>query len=394
VVGFCYLQKKGLSVIVESLPVEVLVLDPRNARKHDEKNLSAIAGSLDRFGQRKPIVVTSENVVVAGNGTLTAAVSLGWEKIDVVRVPDDWSDDQVKAFALADNRTAELAVWDEQVMASQLLELDAAGFDVAEFGFEAVEPAYDSESIEEDEVPELPSEAKSKLGDIYKLGNHRLMCGDSTDISTVEKLMDGTVANLVFTDPPYGVEYQSNMRTKSEKFDVLKNDDQFLDIAPVIKKFSQGWVFVWTSWKVQTKWIDLFEDFGYPTNIVIWHKPGGGIGDLKKTFSSDYETALVWHRGAELCGKRIGSVWTINKDGASTYLHPTQKPIELACEAMDKTTNRFDNVLDLFGGSGSTLIAAEKLSRKSFLMELDPRYVDVIIQRWENLTGGKAELVS
>lgn len=379
---------------IESVSVELLTFDPANARKHDAKNIGAIAGSLDLFGQRKPIVVTGKNVVVAGNGTLEAAKSLGWEKIDVVRVPDDWSADQVKAFALADNRTAELAVWDEQVMASQLLELEAAGFELAQFGFEAVEPVVDLDSVVEDEIPELPVQAKSKLGQVYQLGRHRLICGDSTDVSTVNKLMNGDKASLVFTDPPYGVEYQSNMRTKSEKFDVLKNDDQFLDIAPVIEEFSYGWVFVWTSWKVQNKWIDLFNGFGYPTNIVIWHKPGGGIGDLKKTFSSDYEVALVWNRGAELCGKRIGSVWTINKDGASTYLHPTQKPVALACEAMDKTTNKNAIVLDLFGGSGSTLIAAEQMNRQAYLMELDPRYVDVIIERWETLTGNKAKLVS
>jgi DNA modification methylase len=173
---------------------------------------------------------------------------------------------------------------------------------------------------------------------------------------------------------------------------VLANDDQFLDIAPIVEMFSTGWVFVWTSWKVQTKWIQLFSAYGYPTNIVIWHKPGGGIGDLKRTFSSDYEVALVWHRGAELCGKRIGSVWTINKDGASTYVHPTQKPVALGIEALDKTTRSGDVVLDLFGGSGSTLIACEKMNRQARLMELDQKYADVIIRRWQEFTGKKATL--
>ena len=204
--------------------------------------------------------------------------------------------------------------------------------------------------------------------------------------------MAGQKADMVFTDPPYGVEYQSNMRTKSQKFDVLANDDAFLDIAPVLEAHSSGWMFVWTSWKVQTKWIDLLHGFGYPTNIVIWHKPGGGIGDLKKTFSSDYEVALVWHRDAELCGKRIGSVWTISKDGASTYVHPTQKPVALGEEAIDKTTRSGATVLDLFGGSGSTMIACEKTGRIARLMELDPKYCDVIIKRWQQFTGKKAIL--
>ena len=173
---------------------------------------------------------------------------------------------------------------------------------------------------------------------------------------------------------------------------MLKNDDSFLDIAPVIDACSEGWVFDWTSWKVLTKWIDLFEGFGYPSNQVIWYKPGGGIGDLKRTFASDYETALVWHRGAELTGKRIGSVWKVSKDGAPEYLHPTQKPVALAEEALDKTTKPGWLILELFGGRGSTLIACEKTGREARLMELDPKYVDVIVRRWQEFTGKQATL--
>jgi DNA modification methylase len=206
--------------------------------------------------------------------------------------------------------------------------------------------------------------------------------------------MAGQKADMVFTDPPYGIKYQSNMRVKTEKFEVIENDNVFLDVAPIIEVFSSGWVFIWTSWKVITVWIDMFEGFGYPTNQVIWYKPGGGIGDLKKTFSSDYETGLVWHRGAELTGKRIGSVWKVNKDGAATYNHPTQKPVALAEEAIDKTTRHTDAVLDLFGGSGSTLIACEKTARHCRMMELDPKYCDVIVKRWEEYTGKKATLES
>ena len=374
------------------ISIAQLSLDPKNARKHSARNLEAIAASLLKFGQRKPLVV-HRGVVLAGNGTLEAARSLGWTEIDVAEVPDDWDMDTAKAYALADNRTAELAEWDESELAKQLLELQDADWDITELGFD-IPALADIEPGDEDEIPEPPVEPKTKLGDIYQLGRHRLMCGDSTDSATVGKLMNGIKADLVFTDPPYGVEYQSNMRTKSEKFAVLSNDDKFLDITPAIKEYSNGWVFVWTSWKVQNKWIDLLKDFDYTTNIIVWHKPGGGIGDLKRTFLSDYEIALVWHRGAELCGKRIGSVWTINKDGASTYLHPTQKPVELSREALDKTTEPNANVLDLFGGSGSTLIGCELMNRNAYLMELDPKYCDVIVTRWENLTGLKAELLN
>jgi hypothetical protein len=164
--------------------------------------------------------------------------------------------------------------------------------------------------------------------------------------------------------------------------------------VPIIEIFSKGWVFIWTTWKVLDKWLENTKGLGFPSNMVIWFKGGGGIGDLKKTFSTDYETALVWHRGAELCGKRIGSVWKVGKDGATNYLHPTQKPVALAEEALDKTTKPNYIVLDLFGGSGSTMIAAEKNGRISRTMELDPKYVDVIIQRWQQFTGKTAILES
>ena len=220
------------------------------------------------------------------------------------------------------------------------------------------------------------------LGEIYELGPHRLMCGDSTDEEQVARLMGGGKAEMVFTDPPYGVSYQSNFRTKSAKFDLMNNDDKVINIAPIVDAYSCGWVFVWTHWKVQNKWIDVFSSFGYPTNMVIWPKPGGWLGDLKRTFGTDYEVALVWHRGAELCGKRIGSVWTVNKDGAVTYLHPTQKPVALCVEAINKTTQINSVVMDLFGGSGSTMVACGKTSRQCRMMELDPKYCDVIRRRW------------
>jgi len=304
------------------------------------------------------------------------------------------SDAQRKAYVIADNQLALNAGWDLDMLKIEIEDLQSMEFNVDLLGFDDdfLDGLLEAEIVEgltdEDDVPEVPETPVSVLGDIWQLGNHRLMCGDSTSIDAVDRLLDGQKADMVHTDPPYGISYQSNGR--KDKFDVLKNDDVFLDIAPVIESCSNGWVFVWTSWKVITKWIDLFEGFGYPSNQVIWFKGGGGIGDLKKTFSSDYETALVWHRGAELTGKRIGSVWKVGKDGAAQYLHPTQKPVALAEEAIDKTTNKLATVLDLFGGSGSTLIACEKTNRYSRLMELDEKYVDVIINRWQNFTGKQA----
>lgn len=200
-------------------------------------------------------------------------------------------------------------------------------------------------------------------------------------------------ADLVFTDPPYGYEYQSNMRDKSAKFDVLKNDDKILDFMPVIKGVCDGFVFICTAWKCLDKWLPLFKENFELTNMIIWDKGGGGIGDLKHTFATDYEIILCTNNGREITGKRIGSVWHIGKDNPNAYVHATQKPVELAATAIQNTTNAGDTVLDVFGGSGSTLIACEQLDRKCRMMELDPKYCDVIIQRWENLTGQKAVLV-
>lgn len=383
---------------IETLDINSLIPYARNARTHSEAQIAQIAGSIKEFGFTNPILIDKDNGIIAGHGRVAAARKLNLTEVPCIRL-EHLSETQRKAYILADNRIALNSGWEADLLSVEMAELKDLGINLESLGFDSDEIDALLNKIEptagltdEDEAPEVQEQAVTKPGDIWVMGNHRLMCGDSTSIDAVDKLMAGQKADMVFTDPPYGVEYQSNMRTKSQKFDVLANDDAFLDISPIVEAFSTGWVFVWTSWKVQTKWIDLLSGFGYPTNIVIWHKPGGGIGDLKKTFSSDYEVALVWNRGAELCGKRIGSVWKIHKDGASTYVHPTQKPVALAEEAIDKTTNPGAKVLDLFGGSGSTLIAAEKNGRVSRLMELDPKYCDVIVKRWQQFTGKKAIL--
>lgn len=384
---------------VEQTPVDALIPFARNARTHSDEQVKQIAASIREFGFNNPILIRDDLTVIAGHGRLAAAKVLGLKEVPTISLAH-LTPLQVRAYVLADNKLALNAGWDDEMLALELKDIEMEGFDISLTGFDEIEVGAlladktEEGLTDEDEVPEVPEEPRTRIGDVWVCGNHRVMCGDSTRIDAVSKLMKGKKAELVFTDPPYGVEYQSNMRTKSEKFSVLKNDDKFLDITPIVELVSDGWVFVWTSWKVQTKWIEMFSGFGYPTNIVIWHKPGGGIGDLSRTFSSDYEVALVWHRGAELCGKRIGSVWKINKDGAATYLHPTQKPVQLSKEALDKTTVIGALVLDLFGGSGSTLIGCESMGRKAFLMELDPRYCDVIVNRWQDFTGKKATLES
>ncbi len=381
---------------IDYLLVNTLIPYANNSRMHDDAQVAQIAASIKEFGFRNPILVDGVGII-AGHGRLLAARKLGLDKVPTIDC-SDMTETQKKAYIIADNKLALNSGWDNELLSLELQELDSNGFNLEVLGFDSKEldellaPEVVEGLTDEDAVPDVPDEPKTKLGDIYILGNHRLMCGDSTSIDDAEKLMDGQKADMVFTDPPYGVSYQSNMRTQSEKFDVIKNDDVILDIVPIIEIFSKGWVFIWTTWKVLDKWLENTKGLGFPNNMVIWYKGGGGIGDLKKTFITDYETALVWHRGAELCGKRIGSVWKVGKDGASNYVHPTQKPVALAEEALDKTIKTNQIVMDLFGGSGSTLIAAEKIGRHARIMELDPKYCDVIVKRWEDFTGKQAIL--
>lgn len=381
---------------IETADINTIKPYENNPRKLKDSAIEKVAMSLKEYGFRQPIVVDKDRIIVVGHTRYRASKKLGFKEVPIT-IADNLTPEQINAYRIADNRTAEESEWDSELLAMEIKDLEAKDFKLDLLGFnedQLNDILFEEKQglTDEDEVPEAPEEPISKLGDIWKLGNHRVMCGDSIDYEDVHKLMNNKIADLVNTDPPYGVNYQSNMRTKSEKFDVIKNDDKILDITPMIDKFSKGWVFIWTTWKVIDKWLDNTKSFGFPTNMVVWHKGGGGIGDLKKTFSTDYEMALVFNRGAELCGKRIGSVWSLQKDKAIKYKHPTQKPVELSVEAIDKTTNPKSIVMDLFLGSGSTLIACEKMDRLCYGMELDPKYCDVIIKRWENFTGLKAEL--
>lgn len=373
-------------------PINDLKPHPNNVRQGD---IGAISQSLEQHGQYRPIVVQrSTGFILAGNHTYKAAVSLKWTQIAATYV--DCDDEQALRILLIDNRANDLASYDDSALVEMLkglmdteLKLEGTGFDPDDLDQLLKDLDMESGYAIEGDPDAVPDDAPSKtvFGDVWLLGDHRLMCGDSTSPTDVSHLMNGGKAGMVFTDPPYGVSYQSNMRTQSEKFKVLKNDDVILQITPNIKQFSDGWVFVWTTWKVIDKWIEATKELGYPTNMIVWDKGGGGIGDLEKTFSTDYEIGLVWHRDKKLTGKRLGSVWGFNKDGSTKYLHPTQKPVALAKQAIETTTNLNTTVLDLFGGSGSTLIAAHQTGRTAYLMELDPHYCDVICKRFQQATG-------
>jgi DNA modification methylase len=381
-----------------------LKFDHKNARKRTDNSTRLIQESLQRYGAARSIVIDEDNRILAGNGTIAGAQALGLTKLKVIEAAGDeiiavrrsgLSEDEKVGLALADNRAAELSDWDAQMLQQLSEEHDIAPWFEQEDLDAILNAAEQLEPVEgntdPDDVPEPPADPTTKPGDLWVLGNHRLLCGDSTDVLAVERLMDGQKADMVFTDPPYGMSYQSNMRTKTAKFSMLENDDKIItEWLPLASAFSSGFCFVWTTWKVLDQWLAVTKDFAPLTNMIVWDKGGGGIGDLKKTYLTDHEIALVFNRGAELTGKRIGSVWDIGKDRATDYVHPTQKPVALAEQALDTTTKPGDTILDFFGGSGSTLIACERQHRKARLMELDPAYCDVIVKRWEDFTGQAA----
>jgi site-specific DNA-methyltransferase (adenine-specific) len=369
-------------MIIETVLIDDLDLDPRNARKHDGKNLKAIADSLEQFGQRKPIVVW-DRTVVAGNGTMAAARSLGWTEITIARVPDDWSSDQVKAYALADNRSAELASWDEQVLTEQLKELELAEWDLQTLGFDAiVEPFQD---VVEDELPDVV-ETKAKLGQVWQLGRHRLMCGDATRFDALDVLVSGNQIDMVWTDPPYGIAHSGKGiegASKGNNFGEILGDDTVqvaIDSFRLATNIYPNAVQIW--WGANYYPTTLPNGYGW----LVWDKEREG-----NTFSGA-EIAFV-NKGIRVDVFRHQWHGMIKaSEHGSARVHPTQKPIALV-DYCFTNYGQPKTVLDLFGGSGSTLIACEQTDRVCFMMELDPKYVDVIIARWEKLTGLTAELI-
>ena len=362
-----------------------------NPRLNDNA-VDAVAASIKEFGFKVPIVVDGENVIINGHTRLKAAHKLGLKQVPVI-VADDLTPEQVKAFRLADNKTSELAEWDLDKLDIELegipdIDMDAFGFDV-DVDYDAgtqSDPNLQEDGFCDDDVPQ-----RASRGDVWILGSHRLMCGDSTSADDVARLMNGEKAQMCFTDPPCGVSFQGDMRTKTEKSDVLQNDDAIPDFLPHAKKYTDGFIFICTTWRVLDKWIPLFDRYLTMSNMIIWDNGGGGMGDLSGTFSTDYEIMLVANQGSKIRGRRIGSVWSIGKDAPSDHTHPTQKPVALAGQAITSTSDRGDIVLDLFGGSGSTLIACQQLDRICYMMEYDTHHADAIIDRWEKFTGMKAE---
>lgn len=367
-------------MIVHNIAIDEIKIYENNPRKNDQA-VEGVKKSIKEFGFKVPMIITSDKVIIAGHTRLKAAQQLGYKEVPCV-IADDLTEDQIRAFRIADNKTAETAKWDFELLKAELegLEDMFTGFDEAEtqemFGEEV--------EVEEDDYEiELPSEPRAKLGDIYKLGNHRLMCGDSTSIDDVNKLMNGERADMVFTDPPYNVAFTG----RSGNFDVIKNDDlsedefeDFINATISIIKYIKAPIhYIWCNWK----FYGILQGKLDYKSCIVWAKNVFGLG---KGYRHQHEFCLFNGEIDENI-KNESDLWEIAKD--TNYVHPTQKPIALCGRALGNHKD-VNNVIDLFGGSGSTLMACEQLNRKCYTMELDPKYVDVIIDRWEQYTGEKA----
>jgi site-specific DNA-methyltransferase (adenine-specific) len=348
----------------------------KNPRKNDEA-VKYVAESIKEFGFKVPIVIDGNNVIVCGHTRYKASKKLGLETVPCI-IADDLTEEQIKAYRLADNKVAEQAEWNFDLLGDELA--DIFDIDMSYFGFEDMTVEEEVEVIEDDFEVELPEEPKAKLGDIYQLGNHRLMCGSSTSFEDVEVLLNGADIDLIYTDPPYGMNAvsKSGVLKETYKTDIMNDDDNTVAIDSFnlcAMKFGNTKQ-VWWGANYYTECLPSSECW------IVWDKNNGA--------SDQTDCELAWANF-----RSVVRQFTMASE-KKNRVHPTQKPCKLFNEIVRKfeKDGKFNNVMDLFGGSGSTLIACEQLDRNCFMMELDPKYVDVIIDRWEQFTGQKAVLVN
>lgn len=386
---------------VERWSLDKLTPYARNARTHSPAQVDQIAASMREWGWTNPILVDEAGQIIAGHGRLAAAQKLGLKDAPVM-VASGWTEAQKRAYVLADNKLALNAGWDSEMLLLEINDLQGMDFDLDLTGFSAEEIAaltpvqMEDGLTDEDETPEPPVNPITVVGDVWTLGNHRLMCGDSTSIDAVEKLMDGQKADMVFTDPPYGVDYDGGHATEKRREKLANDDDVNMYDLPVKNAFlvskDDAPLYLWFADRFATDVVTGLSKAGYQVRCwIIWNKNVAQFGAIGAQYKAKHEPCIyAFKRGKSPNWDgptNEVTVWDVSRDHRNEH-HPTQKPTALAERAM--ANHKVKIVLDLFGGSGSTLIASEKTGRSSRLMELDPRYCDVIIKRWQDFTGKQA----
>lgn len=376
----------------------------KNPRKNDEA-VKYVAESIKQFGFKVPIVIDKDGIIVAGHTRYKAAKKLNLKEVPCI-VADDLTDEQVKAFRLADNKVAEKSEWDFDLLTDELDDLFE--FDMTVFGFEDETEEEPAEVVEDDYDIVPPEEPKAKRGDIYKLGNHRLMCGDSTSINDVGRLMAGEKASMGFTDPPWNVNYGAVKEGNAQGYrprtilnDFMGTEDfkefmnkAFASLNFAMKDGAMTYV-VMSAQEWGNMMLTLAQNNYHWSSTIIWNKDSLVLS--RKDYHTKYEPIWYgWKEGSRICpleDRKQSDVWDIPRPKKSEE-HPTMKPVELVARAITNSSKKGDIVIDLFGGSGTTLIASEQTDRCCRMMELDPKYVDVIVNRWEEFTGEKAELIN
>jgi len=396
---------------IQRWPVDRLIPYARNPRTHTEEQVAQIAASIAEFGFVNPVLVGADRVIIAGHARVMAARKLEMGEVPVI-VLDHLSEAQRRALVIADNRLAQNAGWDEEMLRVELEALREDDFHLDLLGFEDAEiEALLAESddaitgnTDDDAVPEAPEAAVTIPGDVWLLGDHRLLCGDATQIEAVERVLAGGLADMVWTDPPYGVNYGATMKDKlRKKHRRIANDnlgpafDPFLrDACTNILAVTKGAIYIcMSSSELHTLYRACTESGGHWSTFLIWAKNTFTMG--RSDYQRQYEPILYgWKEGTDhyWCGARDqGDVWFVKKP-IKNELHPTQKPVELIERAIRNSSQARDVVLDPFAGSGSTLVACEKTGRQARLIELEPKYCDVIIRRFEEFSGKRAVLES
>ena len=369
----------------------------KNSRTHSDEQVAQIAASIKEFGWTNPILVDGQNGIIAGHGRLMAARKLGYKDVPTIELAD-LTETQKKAYIIADNRLALNAGWDNEMLTIELNELLADGFALEMLGFDPkelsalLEPEVIEGLTDEDAVPDVPDEPTTKLGDIYQLGNHRLMCGDSTSIDAVESLVNNAKIDLCYTDPPYGINEKGDRSkrgglTQGSKLKDFKDDtiDYAVEAYQIVEGILQVPRQVW--------WGANYYCHALPqsNNWFVWDKR---VEEKQKDTQSDCE--LAWVKSKWSSVRIFRHLWKgmmKASERGQHRVHPTQKPVALAEWSFDYF-KEVNTVLDLFGGSGSTLIACEKTNRTCYMMEFEPHYCDVIVKRWEDFTGKKSVLLT